>query len=306
MTFKASPIELQLIDIERIDPGSARPRQAIDAASLKALAHSIRRHGLIQPLIVGSAGSDGRYPLIVGERRWRAALLAGEQRVAALVRQCDADEVIEIQVFENLGLGVRVALEPREMANAVQAIAERFDSPAAAAEHFGRNAAWLKQATAPARLSQKVSALLDSGKIASTGAAVQLERLAQKDEGKAETLIGQIDELPDGKRLSKKIVDSALAEAGGRRRKSAEVADGGADVVASVTGGDGEATAALAAQTEPAPAAATPPSGGRRRVNPGKVERVARLLGLADCDEGEILARLIDEFLALKGEGATV
>ena len=177
--FKASPIELQLIDVDRIDPGPARPRQAIDAASLKALAHSIRRHGLIQPLVVGPVGSDGRFPLIVGERRWRAALLAGEQRVAALVRQCDADELIEIQVFENLGLGLRVPLEPREMANAVQTIAGRFDSPAAAAEHFGRNAAWLKQATAPARLSEKVTALLDAGKIASAGAAVQLEKLAQ-------------------------------------------------------------------------------------------------------------------------------
>ena len=326
MTFKASSIELQQIAVDRIDPGAARPRQAIDEASLKTLASSIRRHGLIQPLVVGPAGADGRYPLIVGERRWRAAQLAGEQHVAALVRQCDADERIEIQVFENLGLGVRVPLEPREMANAVQTIAGRFETQAAAAEHFGRNVAWLRPATAPARLSEKVTALLDAGKIASTGAAMQLEKLARKDEGKAETLIGQIEELPSGQRLSKRAVDSALAEAGGRRPKNAEVSDGadgaeGAEgaAPASAACADDEAgaqpaapddaaapsvTAAPAPSVSPAPEAPSPRA--PRRVSPGKIERVARLLGLADRDEDEILARLIDEYLALRGEPATV
>ena len=313
MTFKASPIELQLIAVDRIDPGTARPRQTIDAASLKALANSIRRHGLIQPLVVGPAGSDGRFPLIVGERRWRAAQLAGEERVAVLVRQCDADEQIEIQVFENLGLGVRVPFEPREMANAVQTIAGRFDTPAAAAEHFGRNAAWLRQATAPARLSEKVTALLDAGKIASAGAAVQLESLTRKDEGKAETLIGQIEELPNGKGLSKKAVDNVLAEAGGRRRKRADEVDGAGPATSAASDDEAGArsdTHALSvvadAVAEPAPESDSPSPVGRRRgrVNPGKVERVARLLGLAGMDEDEILARLIDEFLVLKGDTA--
>ena len=316
MTFKASPIELQQIAVDRIDPGAGRPRQAIDEASLKTLANSIRRHGLIQPLVVGPADADGRFPLIVGERRWRAAQLAGEQHVAALVRQCDDDERIEIQVFENLGLGVRVPLEPREMANAVQTIAGRFETPAAAAEHFGRNAAWLRQATAPARLSEKVTALLDAGKIASTGAAIQLEKLARKDEGTADALIGQIEELPSGQRLSKKAVDSALAEAGGRRRKncddagdadSADPASAACDGEAShqaVPGDAGAPSDAAVAVAGFAPAPEAPSPRVPRRVNPGKIERVARLLGLADQDEDEILARLIDEFLALRGEPA--
>jgi ParB family chromosome partitioning protein len=324
MTFKASTIELQQIAVDRIDPGAGRPRQAIDEAGLKTLAGSIRRHGLIQPLVVGPPGADGRYPLIVGERRWRAAQLAGEPHVAALVRQCDDDERIEIQVFENLGLGVRVPLEPREMANAVQTIAGRFETPAAAAEHFGRNVAWLRQATAPARLSEKVTALLDAGKIASTGAAIQLEKLARKDEGTADALIGQIEELPSGQRLSKKAVDSALAEAGGRRRKGAEGVDcpngvEGADGSgpASAAGGGDDGCALPAAPGDAgAPSVAAAPSASQapeapsprfpRRVNAGKIERVARLLGLADRDEDEILARLIDEYLALRGEPATV
>ena len=113
--------------------------------------------------------------------------------------------------------------------------------------------------------------------------------------------------MPDGKSLSKKAVDSVLAEAGGRRRKSGDAAI----AVADGDGGDGRATrvedaipVAPEAPAGSAPSAGTPPT-GRRRVNPGKVERVARLLGLADNDEDEILARLIDEFLALRGDGTT-
>ena len=303
MSFKDSPIHFQLIDVASIDPGGARPRQQVDEASLRGLANSIERQGLIHPLVVLPAGDDGRYPLIVGERRWRAALMAGEKTVPALIRQCDPDELLEIQVFENLGLGLglRVALEPRDMAGAIQSIAGRFASDEAAAQHFGRNAAWLKQATAPARLSAKVSALLDSGKIASTGAAVQLERLAQKNEGRADTLIGQIDDLPEGKKLSKKAVDRALSEEGGRRGKKDAAPD--AALAAPVAAADGGAGLA---PWEDVPEAASVSLATRHRVSRGKFERVAQILGLADSDEEEVLVSLIDAFLMLKGEGGSL
>ena len=287
-----------MIDVSLIDADRAQPRQHIDEASLKGLANSIQIIGLIHPLVVQPADAGGRYTLIVGERRWRAAVIAGEKSVPALIRHCEPAETLEVQVFENLGLAMRVALEPRDMANAIQTIAERFETRDAAAEHFGRNASWLTQATAAAKLSPKVTALLDSGKISSTGAAVQLEKLAQKNEVKAESLIGQIEELPEGKKLSRKIVDSALSEEGGRRKKKDDVA------------ADAEAVSvAVAASADPAdqvpPWEDTPAAPVRRRVNRNKVERVARILGLADSDEEEILVQLIDAFLALKGESSS-
>ena len=295
MSFKESPAQFQMIDVSLIEADVAPARQHIDEASLKGLANSIQMKGLIHPLVVQPANAAGRHTLIVGERRWRAAVLAGEKSVPALIRQCEPGEALEIQVFENLGVGMRAALEPRDMANAIQTIADRFETRDAAAEHFGRNASWLNQATAAANLSAKVTALLDSGKISSAGAAVQLEKLAQKNEVKAKSLIGQIEEMPEGKKLSRKDVDSALSAEGGRRQKKTE-----APVPEPSIGPVADVPAASAEPLPPWEEAPAAPS--RRRVNRSKVERVAQILGMADSDEEEILAQLIDAFLALKGE----
>lgn len=323
MAFKDTVPQFQLIDPGLIDADPAHPRQHFDEAALKALANSIRTQGLIHPLLVQPAAADGRYTLLVGERRRRAALLAGESRVPVLVRPCSADEALEVRVFENLGLGVRVGLEPREMANAIQAISQRFESTDAAAAFFGRSATWLAQATAAAKLSPKVAALLEAGKISGTGAALQLEKLAQKNEAKAESLIDHIEQLPDGERLARKVVDHVLSQEGGRRRKKDdEAAQAAAEVAASAVAAG---TAASAAPVVAAPAAAAQASAAatttyvppweelaaaapaaapasNRRLSPGKVKRVAEILGLSDGDEETVLATLIDQFLAMQAE----
>lgn len=297
MSFKDTLPQFQMLDVSRIEPDPAHPRQSIDEAGLKGLVNSIRMKGLIHPLVVQPENADGKFRLIVGARRWRAAVLAGESAVPVLVRRCEAGEAMEIQVFENLGLGMRVALEPRDMANAIQTIADRFETREAAAEHFGRNATWLSQATAAANLSTKVSALLDSGKIASTGAAVQLEKLVQKNEGKAESLIEQIDQMPEGKKLSRKELAGVMSVAAGRRPEiQAQVATGNESVSAAPTA---EQNVTAHPPWEDAPEQAPT----RVRVTPDKVERVARILGLDGYNEDEILERLIDEFLATRSEG---
>ncbi len=303
MAFKDNSAELKLIDIALIEPDPAHPRRHCDEVGLKGLANSIQSKGLIHPVLVRPADGNGRYRLIVGERRWRAAQLAGETQLPALVRACDGDEALEIQVFENLGLGVRAPLEPREMAGAIQTIAERFESREAAAEHFGRNPTWLNQATAAANLSPKVTALLDSGKIASTSTAIQLERLAQKNVAKAETLIDQVEQLPEGEKLSKTVVDRALSEEGLRRSKKKPVVEEAEEAPLVTTpawetpapAGQPEAVAAPA--PAPAPTAPAP-----RRVNPSKIRLVAEILGLTDGDEEEVISRLVDEFLAMQGD----
>jgi len=305
MAFKDSTPRFDLVDINLIAPDPNHIRQNINEETLKGLTNAVAKLGLIHPIVVRSAGND-RYIVIAGERRRRAALLAGETRVPVIIRDCSDDEALEVRVFENIGLGVRSALEAREMSNAVQRIAERFTSPEEAAQYFGRAPTWLAQATAAANLSEKVTALLDSGKISSTSAAVQLEKLARKNEAKADSLIEQIEQLPEGEKLSRKVVDDVLAEATGRPRKNEESAPPPATP---------QHAASPAADT-PSPAEPSPPweetaqpdemppraapSAVRPKVNPGKVKLVAELLGLSEEDEESLLARLIDEYLALR------
>lgn len=296
MTFKDSSSHFQIVDVAMLQPDASHPRQNIEEGNLKGLVNSIEKMGLIHPLIVRPATADGRYTVIVGERRRQAAILAGEKTVPVVIRACAPAETLEVQVFENIGLGVRSALEPRDMANAIQAIAERFATPEEAAQHFGRAPTWLSQATAAANLSEKVAALLDSGKIASTGTAVQLEKLARKNEARADSLIDQIGQMPEGEKVSKKVVDSALSEELGRRKKSEEAAPA-AEAGFDIAPPEGAASV-LPWEEAPVPVAA--PAATRSRFNPGKVRQVAEMLGLSDGDEEDVLIRLIDEFLALK------
>lgn len=338
MAFKDVAAEYRLLDLSLLDPDPEHPRRQPDEAALKGLANAIGKKGVLQPLLVQPADAAGRYRVIVGERRRQAALLAGETQVPVLIRACPADEVLEVQVFENLGLGVRAALEPLDMANAIQRIADRFETPNAAAEQFGRSPTWLNQATAAANLSPKVSALLESGKIGSATTAVQIEKLAQKDEASAESLLEKIEQLPEGEKLPRELVEEALAEAGVKRRKKDKKKPAADEVDAAAAGGavatatgesastgsdlppweSGEAEAAGPAAIAPTPTsnaasparetagepgyhAARDAASPRAAVHPDKMRQVAALLGLESGDEATILDRLIDEFLALKG-----
>lgn len=308
MAFKDSLPQFQILELSRIDPDPKHVRQSINEEALKGLVNAIEKLGVIQPLIV-RPGADGRYVVLAGERRRLAAIQAGETAVPAVIRACTDEEALTVRVFENIGLGVRSALEPRDMANAIQAIAERFESPDAAAQYFGRAPTWLAQATAAANLSEKVSALLDSGKIASTGAAVQLEKLARKNESRAETLIEQIEHLPEGEKASKKLVDAALQQETGRGKKEVADPEPAAPEPAVVEAAPAASAAQPAAEASPPweesavskPQAIAAPAAPRSRVSPGKVKLVAELLGLSEDDEEELLVRLIDEYLALKG-----
>lgn len=306
MAFKDSMPQFQILELSRIDPDPQHVRQSINEEALKGLVNAIEKLGVIQPLIV-RPGADGRYVVLAGERRRLAAIQAGETAVPAVIRACTDEEALTVRVFENIGLGVRSALEARDMANAIQAIAERFESPEEAAQYFGRAPTWLAQATAAANLSEKVSALLDSGKIASTGAAVQLEKLAKKNESRAETLIEQIEQLPEGEKASKKLVDAALQQESGRGKKDDAAVEPVAPAVveaapaASAAQPVAEASPPWEEAAESKPQAVATPAAPRSRVSPGKVKLVAELLGLSEDDEEELLVRLIDEYLALKG-----
>ena len=119
----APPGGLLQLDIETIVPSPHQPRKEFAADKLDELSASISARGLIQPIIVRPLG-DGRYELIAGERRWRAAGRAGLGKIPAVVRNAESAEAMELALIENIQ---RENLNPIETARAYQHIAEMFD-----------------------------------------------------------------------------------------------------------------------------------------------------------------------------------
>jgi ParB family chromosome partitioning protein len=90
--------------IEAIEPNPYQPRASIDSEQLELLAESIRTHGVIQPLIVRTGDAPGRYVLIAGERRWRAARLAGLTQVPVVIKDAADQTMLELALVENVVL----------------------------------------------------------------------------------------------------------------------------------------------------------------------------------------------------------
>ena len=112
--------ELRELDVTQIEPNPDQPRAKFDASALDALAGSIGSVGLLQPLIVRPL-DDGRYELVAGERRWRAAQKAGIDRVPAVVRTSPEDERLQAALIENM---VREDLNPVEEARACASLVD--------------------------------------------------------------------------------------------------------------------------------------------------------------------------------------
>jgi ParB family chromosome partitioning protein len=115
--------ELQQLRVDRIRPGKYQPRQAMDPERLQELAASIKAQGLIQPIVVRSV-AGGNHEIIAGERRWRAAQIAGLAEIPALVREVTDHAVIAMALIENIQ---REELTPLEEANALQRLIGEFN-----------------------------------------------------------------------------------------------------------------------------------------------------------------------------------
>jgi ParB family chromosome partitioning protein len=120
----------QTIPIDSIDPNPIQPRRVFQGERLAELAQSIRANGIIQPLVVRKAAD--RYQLVAGERRWRAARLAGLDQVPAVVQDIPDDHLLEITLIENIQ---REDLNPIETANAFNSLSTELSL---SAEEIGR------------------------------------------------------------------------------------------------------------------------------------------------------------------------
>ena len=114
--------ETNEIDINKVEPNENQPRKEFNEDALQELADSIKQHGLIEPIIV-QEGKKGFYQIIAGERRWRAAKLAGLKEVPVVVRELSTQEIVEISLIENIQ---REDLNPVEEAMVYKRLIDEF------------------------------------------------------------------------------------------------------------------------------------------------------------------------------------
>ena len=153
--------EIRDIEIDLIRPGHQQPRTTFDEAKLNELAQSIRNSGIIQPLLVRPRG--GLFELVAGERRWRAAQLAGLSRVPAIVREIPDDRLLELALIENIQ---RQELNPIEEANAYKRLIESLNlTQEQVAQRVGRDRTFVTNYLRILRLPTEIQLLLESEKL---------------------------------------------------------------------------------------------------------------------------------------------
>jgi ParB family chromosome partitioning protein len=146
------------VDVDKINPSPFQPRRAFDETKLQELAISIRNQGIIQPLVVRPKGE--RFELIAGERRWRAAMKAGLNRVPVVVREASDHDALQLALIENLQ---REDLNPIEEATGYRRLQEEFSwSQEEVAEKVGKSrpavANALRLLSLPSEVQQEVAA----------------------------------------------------------------------------------------------------------------------------------------------------
>ena len=149
------------VPVESIRPNPYQPRKTFDKEKLKELSESIKKHGIIQPLIVRKKGLN--YELVAGERRLRAAKLAKLQTVPVLVREYDEKQMRELSLVENIQ---RHDLNPLEEAKAIQELMKQCSyTQAQAAERLGRSRAAVANLLRMLNLPEELQAMIADEKV---------------------------------------------------------------------------------------------------------------------------------------------
>jgi ParB family chromosome partitioning protein len=179
------------IDIDLLDPNQTQPRSYFDEHRLEELAQSIRANGIVQPLLVRKRG--GRYQLVAGERRWRAAQKAGLAKVPAVVRDIPDDKILELALIENIQ---RQELNAIEEANAYKKLIESLGlTQEMVAQRVGRDRSYITNYLRLLRLPEDVQQLVIEEKISA---------------GHARALLS-VDDHDIQRRVARNIVEMSLS-----------------------------------------------------------------------------------------------
>ncbi len=186
-TLSEETAEVLSIPISQVEPSMEQPRKNFNDDSLSGLADSIRVHGVLQPLTVRRL-SSGYYQIIAGERRWRAAKLAGLENIPVIVLDADGRKVMELSLIENLQ---REDLDPIEEANGYQALKNEYGlTQDEIAERVGKSRSTVANALRLLSLSQDVQKMVSDGQLSAghARAIAGLDKKAQQLEAARETV----------------------------------------------------------------------------------------------------------------------
>jgi ParB family chromosome partitioning protein len=154
--------EFHNVPLDQIHPGEEQPRDVFDTDKIQELSQSIRVHGVLQPIVV-YRDRDNRYRIIAGERRWRAARLAGLAEIPALVRTVDRDRLLELSLIENIQ---REDLNPIEIASAFHRLVSNHGlSHEQIAERTGKERSTVTNFLRLLRLGERAQHELKAGSI---------------------------------------------------------------------------------------------------------------------------------------------
>ena len=152
----------QMLPLHKVEPNPDQPRRTFDEEELQALADSIAAHGILQPLAVRASGG-GFYQIIAGERRWRAARMAGLSEVPVVVLEADDRTVMELALVENLQ---RQDLNPMEEAEGYQRLMKEYGlTQEEAAARVGKSRPAVANALRLLLLPEEVRSLVEDGTI---------------------------------------------------------------------------------------------------------------------------------------------
>lgn len=217
---RASPAEA---DIDRLEPSDFQPRGYVDATQLQELAQSIRANGIIQPIVVRRLGD--RFQIIAGERRWRAAKMAGLLRVPVVVRDVPAGQersLLEMALIENIQ---RQDLNPIDEGLAYRRLADEFHlKQEEIASAVGKDRATVANFLRLLKLPDEVRSEVASGRL-SMGHARSLLSLADEGDQRriARDIIARGLSVRETESLVKKLVEESTPERGAAEPKPTDV-----------------------------------------------------------------------------------
>ena len=206
--------ELRYLPVTTIRPGRYQPRTNMDEAALTELADSIRTHGVVQPIVVRETPAAG-YELIAGERRWRAAQMAGLDVIPSVVRRVADEIALAVGLIENIQ---RENLNPVEEANGLRRLLDEFGlTHQQVADSIGRSRAAVSNLLRLLNLDPAVRAHLENGRLEAGHARAILSLPREQQQTAADTVIQQQLSVRQTEQLVRRYLS-------GKRKKNRKLA----------------------------------------------------------------------------------